>query len=177
MRSDHRWKLRGLAVAVALTLAACGGNGAENGDTATPTTEAPAACPPVGGGQMSGETSEGLCVTLAVDDASGDISVFEIEILATCTAGFGESEFALGSELETVTTTEAPSDPGEEFEATVEAKAPIDVQADGSFESGNLSGTVSDTAAEGSYELAFSSELPAISCNGGPVTWTASAGA
>jgi hypothetical protein len=163
-------------VLILVSLSACGGDGSENGTTATSTTEAQPACPPAGGGQLSGETSEGLCVTLAVDDAPGEISVFEIEILATCSAGFGESEFVLGSDTETVTTTEAPSDPGQEFEATVEAKTPIEVQADGSFESGNLSGTVTDDQAEGSYELAFSSEFPEISCSGGPVTWTASTG-
>jgi hypothetical protein len=154
---------------VLLMLGACGGGGSV--DTTTTTSQAPA-CPP-SGGEFSGPTSEDRCVTFETD-ASGAITAFEIEITATCTAGFGESEFVLGSDTETVTTTEAPSDPGQEFTATIEAHTPIEVQEDGSFESGNLSGTITDTEAEGSYELAFSSELPEISCSGGPVTWTAS---
>jgi hypothetical protein len=163
-----------LSAIVLLLLSGCGGDGGDAGTTSSPTTEAPS-CPPAGPDDYSGTTSEDLCVTIE-RDASGKISTFEIEILATCTVGFGESGVVLSTETETLTTSEAAPNPGEPFEASVSMReTPIEVDASGAFESGNLTGTVTDTDAEGSYQLDFTAQLvDEISCTGGPVTWSAS---
>ena len=109
-------------------------------------------------------------------DASGEsITVFEIEITATCTLGFGESSVTLSSETERVTSDEAAPDAGTPFKMTVSVNDPIEVDASGAFQAGNLSGTITDSDAEGDYELTFTATLlEEFSCSGGPVTWTAS---
>jgi len=165
-----------------LLLAGCGdGDGdADDGDgaddrenTTSPTTEAPVACPPTGAGQYGGPTSEDLCVTIE-RDPSGAITNFEIEILATCTLGFGESGVVMSTDIETMTTSEA-GDAGVPFEVSVSMRqTPIEVDASGAFESGNLTGTITDSDAEGTYQLDFTAQLiDEFSCTGGPVTWTA----
>ena len=167
-------RTRSVLAVILLVLGGCGGG--EGGDGDTPTS--PAAACPGSSGQYTGPTSEGLCAAVE-RDASGDISLLEIEIMASCSVGFGESEVVLGSVTgnETVTTTEASSNPNEPFEATVSFETPISVETDGAFEtSDNLIGTISDTEAQGSYELQFATFLgvQALTCRGGPVTWTAS---
>ena len=166
-------KLSVLAVIV-LVLGGCGGGG-EDGAGGTPTS--PAAACPGSPDQYSGPTSEELCATVE-RDASGDISLLEIEIMASCSVGFGEGDVVLGSVTgtETVTTTEASSNPNEPFEATVSFETPISIETDGAFEtSDNLSGSISDTEVAGSYELQLATFLgvQALTCTGGPVTWTA----
>jgi hypothetical protein len=169
-----RSKVPVLVVALVF-LVACG-DGGESGDGATPTS--PAAACPGSSDQYTGPTSEGLCATVE-RDASGDISLLEVEIMASCSVGFGESDVVLGSVTgtETVTTTDASSNPNEPFEATVSFETPISVETDGALETtDNLSGTISDTEATGSYELQLATFLgvQALTCRGGPVTWTAS---
>lgn len=162
-----------VAATALLIVVACGDGQQPSG---TGGEEAAAACPPTAPGQFSGPTSEDLCVTLE-RDASGDLSSFELEVMAECTLGFGEGAVTLTGEGETITSSEASFDAGQPFVARVTIEPPIQVEADGSFASGNLSGTITDTAAEGSYELDFTGALlEDFSCSGGPITWNATQG-
>jgi hypothetical protein len=162
-----------------LLLGGCGdGGGDTDGDESdaatTPTTAAQPACPPGDPDQYTGSTSEELCVTIERDD-SGAVTSFEIEIKATCTVGFGEGGVVLSTDMETMTTSEAAFDAGQPFKVSVSMRqTPISVDSSGAFQSGNLTGTITDTEAEGSYQLDFTAQMvDEISCSGGPVTWTA----
>jgi len=171
-------KLAPLGLTV-LLLGGCGNGGGDTDgdelDAATePTTVAEPACPAGDTGQYTGPTSEELCVTIQ-RDGSGAVTSFEIEIKATCTVGFGEGGVVLSTDTETMTTSEAAFDAGQPFEVSVSMRqTPISVDASGVFQSGNLTGTITDTEAEGSYQLDFTAQMvDEISCSGGPVTWTA----
>lgn len=183
MRNRPWWaSARTVSAAALLLLAvACGGGeepseteapGSPTGEaTASPTEEAAASCPPAVAGQFSGPTSEDLCVGFELG-ASGDISAFELEIMTTCAFGSGEGIQLLG-EGETISS-DAAFDAGEPFPAIVTFEPPIDVGADGSFASGNLSGTIGADEAQGSYELSFTSPLnESLTCSAGPIMWSA----
>jgi hypothetical protein len=183
MNRARRTSTAVVSVAVLALLAIACGGGEEPSETeaapgsptaeatASPTEEAAASCTAVGAGQFAGPTSEDLCVGFELD-ASGDISAFELEIMTTCAFGSGEGIQLLG-EGETVSS-DAAFDAGEPFPAIVTFEPPIEVGADGSFASGNLSGTISGDDAQGSYELSFTSPLnESLTCSGGPITWSA----
>src|SRR5439155_7551352 len=127
---------RVVPAALALLLGACGGGGG-GPSGATTTAKPPASCPGAAG-QYSGPTSEKLCVT-AERDASGNITLFDIQVLARCSVGFSESKLTVSDVTgpQTLTTTEAPSEANAPFKATVSIKPPITVGADGTFKSDN----------------------------------------
>jgi hypothetical protein len=175
-----RWTLPLLFVAL-MSLAGCGDDSDGDSENDTDATSTADPCPG-SPGQYTGPTSEDLCVTIERDE-SGAITLLEIEVMASCSVGFGESEIEISSAIgtETLTSTEAPPNPNETFEATMSFGTPMTVGTDGAFEApDSVAGTISDSEAQGSYEpfLAGFVQVPtgvnALTCTGAPVTFTAS---